>query len=158
MTRQEQVDGLIKANRFDEVQRAWLTGLPEDQFVAINKAIVAQVPKVETPATNAAVATTTETIVKPVASPEVNEAAEMMAELKGAHADTVLKVNGAGFTREELIAMPLKHLKKLAALAANTEQALTTDRTGLGGPGGGVQVNAEETAESPLVFPVAKKA
>jgi hypothetical protein len=95
--------------------------------------------------------------VKSIASPEVNEAAELMAELKGAHADTVLKVNGAGFTREELIAMPLKHLKKLATLAANAEQAPTTDRTGLGGPGGSVQGNAEETAESPLVFPVARK-
>jgi hypothetical protein len=142
MARKEEVDALITGNRFEEGQRAWLMGLPDDQFMAVHKACTpAAIP---TPAPQA-----------PAPAPEMNaemkEALGVVQKMKEEAVAGLIAVNADAFTREELSGMSLTQLKKLTALAA-TPAAGTVDRAGLGGPGGSTPaVNADTQMEAPLL-------
>jgi hypothetical protein len=90
--------------------------------------------------------------VKPeVAVPEVNaEQVEALALLATSKQEAIAKITAnseAGFTVDELKAMPYTQLKKIAALAGTTQAKV--DMSGLGGPGGTVANQAVK--ETPYI-------
>jgi hypothetical protein len=85
------------------------------------------------------------------ATPEVNaEQAEALALLASSKQEAIAKImanSEAGFTEDELKAMPYVQLKKIAALAGTTQAKV--DMSGLGGPGGTVANQAVK--ETPYI-------
>ena len=90
-------------------------------------------------------------VVPEAATPEVNaEQAEALALLAASKQEAVAKImanSEAGFTEDELKAMPYAQLKKIAALAGTTQAKV--DMSGLGGPGGTVANQAVK--ETPYI-------
>lgn len=85
------------------------------------------------------------------ATPEVNaEQAEALALLAASKQEAIAKImanSEAGFTEDELKAMPYVQLKKIATLAGTTQAKV--DMSGLGGPGGTVANQAVK--ETPYI-------
>jgi hypothetical protein len=85
------------------------------------------------------------------ATPEVNaEQAEALALLAASKQEAIAKImanSEAGFTDEELKALPYVQLKKIAALAGTTQAKV--DMSGMGGPGGTVANQAVK--ETPYI-------
>ena len=85
------------------------------------------------------------------ATPEVNvEQAEALALLAASKQEAIAKImanSEAGFTEDELKALPYVQLKKIAALAGTTQAKV--DMSGLGGPGGTVANQAVK--ETPYI-------
>lgn len=90
-------------------------------------------------------------VVPEAATPEVNaEQAEALALLAASKQEAIAKImanSEAGFTEEELKALPYVQLKKIAALAGTTQAKV--DMSGLGGPGGTVANQAVK--ETPYI-------
>lgn len=90
-------------------------------------------------------------VVPEAATPEVNaEQAEALALLAASKQEAIAKImanSEAGFTEDELKALPYVQLKKIAALAGTTQAKV--DMSGLGGPGGTVANQAVK--ETPYI-------
>ena len=90
-------------------------------------------------------------VVPEAATPEVNaEQAEALALLTASKQEAIAKImanSEAGFTEDELKALPYVQLKKIAALAGTTQAKV--DMSGLGGPGGTVANQAVK--ETPYI-------
>ena len=122
----------------------------EDKPVAEPEAAGNAAP--EKPAEGAIVNTPVVPEVAPeAATPEVNaEQAEALALLAASKQEAIAKImanSEAGFTEEELKALPYVQLKKIAALAGTTQAKV--DMSGLGGPGGTVANQAVK--ETPYI-------
>lgn len=146
MTRKEQVQKLIENKRFDETKRAFLEGLSDEDFAAINKAcevpVVPQTPPSVPENNGTSVKPITPSTVTPAAnqeqvkdSEEIAYARELLANEKAACVDKIL-ANSKEFTKDELMTTPLKTLKRMASLIKPAVNVDEGDFKGRGGPGG----------------------